>query len=530
MKLAASKSRFRVGQTRSGRRPMSVDTMLRKEKDGTLYKDKLSIAGGLAASENKKPEDFDPRQLKMGIEVEKEHTSDPEVAKRISMDHLCETPDYYSRLKRMEDGVEKKATPLPIYWQQLAHKEKQAFKLQGHTEVQGIPIAIENQKGSIRKGVDKDGHEWRTEMKHPYGYIVGTKGADGEPVDAYVGPHKDSPHAFAIHQHKPDGKGFDEDKLMLGFKNKQEAVKGYLKHYDDPKFLGPVSILPMGRLQRLIETGKKLFKISQVNSDQSNVEFRDSDNPQITGKSVDPKKKKGDGPSREDVETFGGKPGYEPRQDSARTQVSDAFPAPAEYANASKYAQVLPPIGNQRRPGEGPTRNDVGKAMPEKNVGLLGESFSDLTPVVQQDERKTAAMVDELDKLGAISDGQSHTLKLKLPERKPITREQTELSLKKLKRLEEGKLTPGELGRGAMVGAILGPIGAHAARAIEGVPIYKGPRNIAASAAMGALYGSLIPVGKSRLEREVNKQKLKEYLGTKPRGTLRSKIKRTLGV
>lgn len=37
-KVAVSKDRFTVPQTRSGRRPMSVETMLRKEKDGTLFK------------------------------------------------------------------------------------------------------------------------------------------------------------------------------------------------------------------------------------------------------------------------------------------------------------------------------------------------------------------------------------------------------------------------------------------------------------------------------------------------------------
>jgi len=37
-KIAASKSRMKVPQSRAGRRPMRVDTMLRKEKDGSLYK------------------------------------------------------------------------------------------------------------------------------------------------------------------------------------------------------------------------------------------------------------------------------------------------------------------------------------------------------------------------------------------------------------------------------------------------------------------------------------------------------------
>lgn len=140
--------------------------------------------------------------------------------------------------------------------------EEKKFKLQGHLEHQGLHIAVENRKGSVRSGVDKDGHKWRTVMKHPYGYIKGTKGADGEEVDAYVGPKKDATHAYVVHQHKPDGKGYDEDKVMLGFASKKDAVKGYLKHYDDPKFLGPVSEVPMERLKELVEEGKPLKKIS----------------------------------------------------------------------------------------------------------------------------------------------------------------------------------------------------------------------------------------------------------------------------
>lgn len=46
---------------------------------------------------------YDQHELEMGIEVEKEHTDNPEFAKAISRDHLAEFPDYYTRLKKMED-------------------------------------------------------------------------------------------------------------------------------------------------------------------------------------------------------------------------------------------------------------------------------------------------------------------------------------------------------------------------------------------------------------------------------------------
>lgn len=43
------------------------------------------------------------KQLKQGISVEKEHTSKTPVAKEIALDHLKELPDYYTRLKKMEE-------------------------------------------------------------------------------------------------------------------------------------------------------------------------------------------------------------------------------------------------------------------------------------------------------------------------------------------------------------------------------------------------------------------------------------------
>lgn len=42
---------------------------------------------------------FDPNELAMGLEVEREHASDPEIAREITMDHLTEDPHYYSKLK-----------------------------------------------------------------------------------------------------------------------------------------------------------------------------------------------------------------------------------------------------------------------------------------------------------------------------------------------------------------------------------------------------------------------------------------------
>lgn len=43
-------------------------------------------------------------QLKKGIDVEMEHTNDPEMSKEIAKDHLWEDPEYYDKLEDMESS------------------------------------------------------------------------------------------------------------------------------------------------------------------------------------------------------------------------------------------------------------------------------------------------------------------------------------------------------------------------------------------------------------------------------------------
>ena len=50
---------------------------------------------------------FDPEQVKLGLEIEKEHSDSPAIAQQIVKDHLAEIPDYYTRLNKMEDEAKK---------------------------------------------------------------------------------------------------------------------------------------------------------------------------------------------------------------------------------------------------------------------------------------------------------------------------------------------------------------------------------------------------------------------------------------
>ena len=202
-------------------------------------------------------------------------------------------------LKKEKDGSLFKETKLAADY----GTNSKGFKLQGKTEVQGIPVAIENRKGSVRKGTNDDGMEWKTKFKIPYGYVEGTKGADGEEIDAYVGPDKSSTKAYIVHQKKEDGK-YDEDTIMLGFKSKAEAKKAIHDHYDDAKYIGDIVAMGLKKLKELLggANGKKLTKISAPQGAWQNDTLA-RPGPQV-GKPAKRKRKPGDVPDLDNPDNY----------------------------------------------------------------------------------------------------------------------------------------------------------------------------------------------------------------------------------
>lgn len=117
---------------------------------------------------------------------------------------------------------------------------------------QGLNIGIENPKGSVRSGVDPDGHKWSVEMKYDYGFIKGKKVIDGDSLDVYLGPNEDSQRVFIIRQQKFNGE-FDEYKIMLGFDDRKKAISAYLNQYDSPLFFGGAKEETMEEFKRRME-------------------------------------------------------------------------------------------------------------------------------------------------------------------------------------------------------------------------------------------------------------------------------------
>ena len=178
----------------------------------------------------------------------------------------------------------------------LKIKKKISYKLQDSYAFQGLPISVENKAGSIRRSEPGQTPKWQTKMGYDYGYIRNTEAKDGEALDVYVnrkGERKNYhivtnkigdqvfiPKVFVIHQKQiqktskwyngicPDCKkhhteckhAYDEDKVMLGFNTKDEAIKAYLEQYDSSRFLGPVSTFSLPQFKRVLKNswGKKL--------------------------------------------------------------------------------------------------------------------------------------------------------------------------------------------------------------------------------------------------------------------------------
>ncbi|WP_462189306.1 hypothetical protein [Acinetobacter baumannii] len=104
----------------------------------------------------------------------------------------------------------------------------------GNLDIAGLRIAIENPAGSIRSGKDQEGNLWQVQMKHHYGYIEDTTGADGDELDVFIknGLEHNPETVYIIRQQNKDGT-FDEHKIIIGAENLEDAKNIYLANYEE---------------------------------------------------------------------------------------------------------------------------------------------------------------------------------------------------------------------------------------------------------------------------------------------------------
>ncbi|WP_219097562.1 hypothetical protein [Pseudomonas sp. UMAB-40] len=100
----------------------------------------------------------------------------------------------------------------------------------GSFRMHGLRITIETPMFQSRRGKE-DGKPWSITCMAHYGYVNGTKGADGDAVDVFVGPAPESLRVYVVNQKAKDGT-FDEHKVMLGFVDQEQACTAYINSYE----------------------------------------------------------------------------------------------------------------------------------------------------------------------------------------------------------------------------------------------------------------------------------------------------------
>lgn len=84
----------------------------------------------------------------------------------------------------------------------------------------GMVVVIETPKGEVRRGKG-----WSQVMPYDYGYLDGHPGADGDSLDVCMGPDPSSEWVYLFDQdHLPPRKGFDETKVLAGYRSAQDAL------------------------------------------------------------------------------------------------------------------------------------------------------------------------------------------------------------------------------------------------------------------------------------------------------------------
>ncbi len=124
----------------------------------------------------------------------------------------------------------------------------------GRFKLHGFPFAIETPAGTRRTG-KTDGQPWSVLCMAHYGYIEGIKGADGDELDAYVGPWPESEMVYIVNRQNYEG-GFDEHKCLFAFPDKESAVRAYVNSYERGHAgLGSVVPLSLDQFRYWVKNG-----------------------------------------------------------------------------------------------------------------------------------------------------------------------------------------------------------------------------------------------------------------------------------
>ncbi|MBK9497416.1 MAG: glucosaminidase domain-containing protein [Xanthomonadales bacterium] len=147
---------------------------------------------------------------------------------------------------------------------QPTEEQKEAGEYQkGRVEFTALKLTvdIENPAGSVREGVDSNGQRWTSTMRDHYGDLIGTKGADGDPLDVFIVPGLPSDwkgDIYVINQKNEDG-SLDEHKAVIGAASEEEARAIYQRNYT-PGWDGIMSVAQFKPGQFMLWSKRKDLK------------------------------------------------------------------------------------------------------------------------------------------------------------------------------------------------------------------------------------------------------------------------------
>lgn len=197
------------------------------------------------------------------------------------LDRLADSGwDYTADLKNKEIELVPPRTWTNENWFRWARHPKNQQKTIKASAKEGLrqiivpglpPIRIEYEMGQTRQGCDKWGNDWKQIMPYSYGYFVGTRGLDGEPVDCIIGLNPKAPRVYIACI--PANLG-NEEKVMVGFDSLIAAKMAFLACYGfQQKFLQTITEVPKALLSTIMKTanGAPLTKFAPRDTDLTDM-------------------------------------------------------------------------------------------------------------------------------------------------------------------------------------------------------------------------------------------------------------------
>ena len=165
---------------------------------------------------------------------------------------------------------------------------------QGHMKWQGFDLAIETPAGGTR--TDSKGRWQVDDFPAHYGKIKGTRGADGDHLDFYMGSSPESTQVIILDQINPETGQFDEHKIFLGFpeEGRQLSIEdppAWLEAYNDAfsdgsalQRIGDIDAITLEQFQAWLKNGDttKPFRYNAPQDSRGRPTAQDSEGPVTT--------------------------------------------------------------------------------------------------------------------------------------------------------------------------------------------------------------------------------------------------------